>query len=435
MLTVNAKVAGDITETEIIMNKGLTQGGTSSPARFKLFINDLPETLRAALKEQGMDAEELDPTRLVADDVVCLGKSVEAIQILLNACYKWALEHKQSWNPSKSQVLILRPDITPNPEPVHLGGVFLEWVTMVVYLGLRLDKDGFKGKYPEEVEAKARAAMHMLTQQPWFTLELEPKYVTQDYMSHVRSTLLYGAELLTHDARKPFIEIDDKITSLFLSKLLKLGSRPLPKKHLGRLQIGLGLPPLSMDIDKLVAGRIATWIYRRTDPREHVAEKANASIQDVMKLDPDHSLREALDKYRPISQKAKRGNEVEGWEKLAQDSMGTGPDAGTRQLKASKATTDGNRPSFIETKDLNGNLRKAALRWSVYRFPVKYEPTNEEHALLMELPRWQIIDESRKEEAAANPLKVYNDEEQKWKRPPLENTNRPDIRSISRTDR
>lgn len=72
LLTVRAQVAGEITDTEIIMKRGLAQGGTSSPALFKLYINDLPDELRVALREAGKDISDVDPIRLVADDVVCL---------------------------------------------------------------------------------------------------------------------------------------------------------------------------------------------------------------------------------------------------------------------------------------------------------------------------------------------------------------------------
>lgn len=44
------------------------------------------------------------------------------------------------------------------------------------------------------------------------------------------------------------------------------------------------------------------------------------------------------------------------------------------QLKISLTTKSPKLPSLIEERDLNGDLLKAALRWSVYRFPVKYTP-------------------------------------------------------------
>lgn len=49
LLTVRSFVAGDITRTQLVMEKGLTQGGTSSPALFRVFINDLSKAVHASL--------------------------------------------------------------------------------------------------------------------------------------------------------------------------------------------------------------------------------------------------------------------------------------------------------------------------------------------------------------------------------------------------
>lgn len=53
LLTVDAQVSGDITNTAIAMLRGLTQGGTSSPALFRVFINELPAQICTALFEAG----------------------------------------------------------------------------------------------------------------------------------------------------------------------------------------------------------------------------------------------------------------------------------------------------------------------------------------------------------------------------------------------
>lgn len=42
-MMIIAQVKGEITNTMVQMKRGLTQGGTSSPALFRVFINELPE--------------------------------------------------------------------------------------------------------------------------------------------------------------------------------------------------------------------------------------------------------------------------------------------------------------------------------------------------------------------------------------------------------
>lgn len=182
------------------MDKGLTQGGTSSPALFRAFINDLPETVRNALRAQGKLQTDLDPTRLVADDVVGMVNGVESLQILLDACHEWATQNKLKWNPRKSQILCMSVDADLMTTEVNLGGSPLKWVNEVEYLGLRLSREGFLGKKPSEVEKNRKDALQLLMNEGWFTLDIEPKHIINEFNSRVRSQLEYGAELLSYDA-------------------------------------------------------------------------------------------------------------------------------------------------------------------------------------------------------------------------------------------
>lgn len=50
LVTVRSTITGDIAKTQLLMEKGLTQDGTLSPALFRMYINDLPEAVRAALR-------------------------------------------------------------------------------------------------------------------------------------------------------------------------------------------------------------------------------------------------------------------------------------------------------------------------------------------------------------------------------------------------
>lgn len=151
LLTVHAQVSGDVTNTTIAMLRGLTQGGTSSPALFRLFINELLEKVRAELRETGLLLEGTDPIRLVADDVIGLVHSPEGLQVLLNACARWKKDNGLQWNPTKSQVLCIRQELVYQLLRAELEGVQLEFKDVVEYLGLRLTRTGFKGTDPIEL--------------------------------------------------------------------------------------------------------------------------------------------------------------------------------------------------------------------------------------------------------------------------------------------
>lgn len=74
-------------------------------------------------------------------------------------------------------------------------------------------------------------------------------------------------------------------------------------------------------------------------------------------------------------------------------------------------------------------MRKAALRWGIYRIPVRYVPIEVEAKKLAWLPRWQYLTQEEKGEALDNFFAVYNAEEIRWGRTPLKSVAREDTRS------
>lgn len=122
LLTFQATVSGEITETAINMLRGLTQGRTSSSAFFRVFINELPKEVREGLRAAGMQTGEMDPIRLVADDVIGLIYTIEKLQTLLKIFEEWAAKNYLQWNPIKSQVLQLKPNTTVTEDTVLLDG-------------------------------------------------------------------------------------------------------------------------------------------------------------------------------------------------------------------------------------------------------------------------------------------------------------------------
>lgn len=113
------------------------------------------------------------------------------------------------------------------------------------------------------------------------------------------------------------------------------------------MQLALGLPTLEMDINRMIRNRINTWIDQRTSSEKQIADRANDSLRDVLKLDFDHPLRTALNAYAPTT--ATPGTTyITGWLELEAASRGTDPSAVNRQLKAATATDIPNSHSLIE---------------------------------------------------------------------------------------
>lgn len=209
-----------------------------------MFINVLAKEIREGLESAVIDQGEIDPIRLVADDVIGITRTIEGLHTLLDLCAQWASKNGLSWNPTKSQMLRLKAALAGQTITMEINGVQLEVKDVVEYLGLLLTKDGFKGKNIVELKEKTMNAVQMLINELRFNLALHPKNISQAYQTYVRSILLYGAEYLNVEDRKPLNYLDEKLLDTLFGKLLKLGRGRLNTKHRERLQLALGITTL-----------------------------------------------------------------------------------------------------------------------------------------------------------------------------------------------
>lgn len=85
------QTAGDVTKLTVTLTTDLAEGGTASPPLFRIFIDDLERPLRQAQgKETEASGDSLDdPCKLVADDVILIGKSETEMHKLLDTCIEW----------------------------------------------------------------------------------------------------------------------------------------------------------------------------------------------------------------------------------------------------------------------------------------------------------------------------------------------------------
>jgi hypothetical protein len=70
---------------------------------------------------------------------------MEDLENMLEACRLWASEFKMSFNPSKSEVLMLAGRLPEPRPPVRMGGEIVPWVKEVKYLGIPL-KEGRRAR-------------------------------------------------------------------------------------------------------------------------------------------------------------------------------------------------------------------------------------------------------------------------------------------------
>lgn len=66
-------------------------------------------------------------------------------------------------------------------------------------------------KKPKEVGHKWKKVFHVLITEEWFTLDIEPNYLIQEFTSLVRVQVLNGSELLSYESIKTFIDVDRRV--------------------------------------------------------------------------------------------------------------------------------------------------------------------------------------------------------------------------------
>lgn len=240
--TVVAKVSGNISNTVIPMRRGLTQGGTSSPPLFRIFINDLPDELRKTTREKFPNFILEDPSLLVTDDVIALSATLDEMQEIANTCYKWGATNGLKWNPLKLQLLKMLLKISnahnqaTNPTgtqtneqvvqqvavpPVEattkitLNGTVVRSSEEADYLVLLINtRRGFICKDTSELLTKGKGSVTLISKNKWFSLQVQPKHIANIYDTHFRSSLMYGSKLLTLKERQPLIEGYNKLITL-----------------------------------------------------------------------------------------------------------------------------------------------------------------------------------------------------------------------------
>jgi hypothetical protein len=121
---------------------GVRQGDILSPNIFKIFINDLPDSI---ITPNGRPPKLKDKTvgcLLYADDLVLLSETKDGLQTSLqnlnDYCHKWDLHV----NTKKTKVMIFSTKKTKTTEQFYLGNSYVECVDEYKYLGITLTSNG-----------------------------------------------------------------------------------------------------------------------------------------------------------------------------------------------------------------------------------------------------------------------------------------------------
>lgn len=134
-----------MTQTTALLATGLTQGGSASPALFRIFIDDLASALRMALGKPAMATSDSfqDKAKLVADDVIIVAQNEIELQLLLDTCTTWAATNHLEWKPQKCSIEAKHSSTSPN-RVYTLAGLPVPIREHAKYLGVTTTTTGFR---------------------------------------------------------------------------------------------------------------------------------------------------------------------------------------------------------------------------------------------------------------------------------------------------
>jgi len=205
---------------------GVRQGDILSPNIFKLFINDLPETVVTPSSEPPTLGSKQVGCLLYADDVVLLSKTQKGLQASLNElnryCTRWGLQI----NTNKTKVIVFKcrkPKLLQ--EHFHLGNHTIDCVNEYKYLGILFNSNGSFDRAQENLYHRGLKAYFKMSKM--LATERSGAHTVMHLFDHtVKPILLYASEIWGHIDPKlrrvtnnPEIKLDKGYEKLWAEKL------------------------------------------------------------------------------------------------------------------------------------------------------------------------------------------------------------------------
>ena len=154
---IRLRLGDNISNDLIELQRGVRQGGATSPILFNIFINDLFEELSGVTAVTVPGSDQRLAGLYFADDVAALAEDRPKLQKALRRINKWSRKWEMSLNVDKCKVVLFHGteeehDVLQQ-NPVVVNGEALELVSEFEYLGVRARQD-----FDLKEVARARAA-------------------------------------------------------------------------------------------------------------------------------------------------------------------------------------------------------------------------------------------------------------------------------------
>ena len=187
---------GDKCSDSFPVDVGLRQGCVLSPILFSAYVNDLMEELRR--EHVGIEVEDIRiPGLMFADDIVVFAESEVQLNRALEVVNKWCCKWKMETNVGKSSVIHFHDKkwIKRCKEVFRIGEEVIQMVAECKYLGVIIDESLKEDRMMESVMENSRKALYGVNRLIRGLGNVGWEMFTKLYMSYVRSSMLYAAEI------------------------------------------------------------------------------------------------------------------------------------------------------------------------------------------------------------------------------------------------
>lgn len=237
---------------DFISQIGVRQGDPLSPTLFKIYVNDIVDSLKNTDNTTPVNIGEIKINCLLyADDIILISRTKSGLQKCLDTIHTFSKRWHMPVNTQKTKVMIFNRAGRFLKEKYTLGNEMIECVNEYSYLGISLSSSGSFTKAAQKLYEKGLKAMFGLSRL------LDGRYNVQTMLyifDHtLKAIMLYGAEVwgsmwVRTPCKDPDIErmYDKQKCSLlelrFLKQLLQVKrntATPAVRGELGRFPLAM----------------------------------------------------------------------------------------------------------------------------------------------------------------------------------------------------
>jgi ribonuclease HI len=233
------------TTTKKVLKRGTPQGGVLSPLMWNIVFDNLltrfdrgPLNITGFADDAAIIASGPDLTSLI--DIMTSG---------LRKAHKWSEESELKFSPTKSEAVIFSYKRIPkDPKPILLNDIPLPYRTSVRYLGVTLDNRLSWNQHIQNKCKRAKKRLMMLRNKLGKLWGPKPDITKWIWSGVIQPSITYASHVWLHATNK---KSNQETFNRLQSLAMRLMGHFRPSTPTAGLQVALGLPPLTIEIQKI----------------------------------------------------------------------------------------------------------------------------------------------------------------------------------------